>query len=914
MRRGAAGAEGVLDAGTWQTTEGEGGLAAGGQVRVVQQRDERPAEFLVPREQRQAPQQPRQSPASRWGSLDQALLDQGRHRRAPEQGALDQGGLSLVRGREKIKQGREVAATRGEAWILEQGGEGGHGACKVVLFEYVAAPTSGGSPANPQQRVRFFIAISRSTYTVPYLYSADPNLQIEALQAVLSPVLIEQGVGLVELQFRRERPGWVLRVTIENPEGQDPGAGITLDRCADVSRAISAALDATDQIQPAYTLEVTSPGVERPLHGAADFRRFEGLMAKFVLRTPVSEGPLKGQSALVGRLRGADEGGGALLEVAIRGGVHRQALPTGDLKLAHLVYAPAAGATRGRAPAKGSKPAPSGGRSARKKNSELRMATQNTETNLGFIIEQVAKEKGIDKTVLTKTVEEAIRKAALNIFGDTREFEARFNESTGQLDLLLYMLVVEDEEVDRPEREISIDEVRKRGLEAELGEELGFPVYWHPSDAKLAKEQDEAFGDLLGLKQARSTFGRIAAQTAKQVLLTGIREAERDLIYNEFKDREGKLIKGIVRRFEKGNNIVVDLGKTEGILISKEQTPRESYRPNDRIVALVKHVDREGKGPPVVLSRQDPRLVEKLFEAEVPEIYDGIVRIVSVAREAGARSKIAVASHHSDVDPVGACVGMKGSRVQAVVQELRGEKVDIVPFDHDPAKFVINAVQPAEVTKVIVDDSDHRMELVVSDEKLSLAIGRKGQNVRLASQLTGWKLDIISETRFRQLEEESLRGLQQIDGLHEDMARALYRAGFRSPEELADADPDELASTGVVDDAGAAALHASAVEHLEAVRQRRLQAARGKNEALSDREKLALIPGIGDHTVELLIEAGYHTPEGVAREEETRLAYRVGLNENKAALLRAAAQQLLDTDWKTIDAVRLMRRASPGVR
>ncbi|MCS6900167.1 MAG: transcription termination factor NusA [Myxococcales bacterium] len=538
------------------------------------------------------------------------------------------------------------------------------------------------------------------------------------------------------------------------------------------------------------------------------------------------------------------------------------------------------------------------------------MATNNNtvETNLGFIIEQVAKEKGIDKSVLIKTIENAIHKAAQNIFGENREFEVRFNEEKGQFDLFLYMMVVE--EVDLPEREIALEEVRKRGLEAELGEELGFQVFWHPSDALSAKQQDAEYGDLLGLKQARSTFGRIAAQTAKQVLLSGIREAERELIYNEFKDKEGKLVKGIVRRFEKGNNIVVDLGKTEGILPAKEQTPRETYRPNDRIVALVKHLDREGKGPPVILSRQDPKLVERLFEAEVPEIDEGIVRIWSVAREPGARSKIAVSSHHADVDPLGACVGVKGSRVQAVVQELRGEKVDIVPYDPDPAKFVINAVQPAEVTKVIVNSEDQRMELVVPDEKLSLAIGRKGQNVRLASQLTGWKLDIISETRFRQLEEESIRGLQQIEGVSNELARELYRAGFRSPEEIADADPNDLASTGVVDEAGAQNLHDLAAAYLEKIRRQRLEAAQKKTEALSDKEKLALIPGIGDRTVELLIEAGFHTPEGIAREDEVRLAQRVGFSNHKASQLKIAAQHLLDTDWKTIQAVRLPKRPS----
>ena len=316
------------------------------------------------------------------------------------------------------------------------------------------------------------------------------------------------------------------------------------------------------------------------------------------------------------------------------------------------------------------------------------------------------------------------------------------------------MTVVDD--VADDDREIAMEDAQRLGLEAEMGEELGFQIFWHPSDAKKAAEQDKDYGDILRVKQARQAFGRIAAQTAKQVLIQRVRDEERDLIFNEFKDRKGELIKGVVRRFEKGNNLIVDLGRTEGILPFREQTPRETYRPGDRIVAYVKDIDREARGPQVILSRSDPRLVEKLFEAEVPEIYEGIVKIVACAREPGARSKIAVTSRDADVDPVGACVGMKGARVQAVVQELRGEKIDIVPFDRDPARFVCAAIQPAEVSKVIVDEADGRMELVVPDEKLSLAIGRKGQNVRLAAQLSGWKLDIISEAKFKQMEEEAV--------------------------------------------------------------------------------------------------------------------------------------------------------------
>ncbi|MCU0680967.1 MAG: transcription termination factor NusA [Polyangiaceae bacterium] len=546
------------------------------------------------------------------------------------------------------------------------------------------------------------------------------------------------------------------------------------------------------------------------------------------------------------------------------------------------------------------------------------MATQvatGIETNLGFILEQVAREKGIEKRVLIETVEAAILKAAQSAFGPTRELEPRFNEETGQVDLYLYMTVVE--EIAQPEREISISDVQAHDAKAkrdddrlngEVGDELGFQIFWHPADAQKARQQDEEFGHMLHIKQARAAFGRIAAQTAKQVLLARVRDAERDLIYNEFKDKQGELIKGIVRRFEKGNNLVVDLNKTEGVLPSREQTPRETYRPGDRIVALIKIIDREARGPQVVLSRQDPRLVEKLFEAEVPEIYEGIVRIVSVARESGARSKIAVASRDADVDPVGACVGMKGSRVQAVVQELRGEKIDIVPYDRDPAKYVIAAIQPAEVLKVIVDDSDHRMELVVPDEKLSLAIGRKGQNVRLAAQLTGWRLDIISESRFRQLEQESLVAMQGIDGVDEASARALYRSGFRSPEEIADATPGELASVVGGNEGAAERLRASAEGALEKKRLERLQAAREKGEPVGERDKLLLIPGMTERTAEALGEAGYSTLDSVVREDPDRLAIKAGLGSKKAQLIQQAARAFAEGEWPQVEAARVLAR------
>ncbi|HQY61957.1 MAG: transcription termination/antitermination protein NusA [Myxococcales bacterium] len=532
------------------------------------------------------------------------------------------------------------------------------------------------------------------------------------------------------------------------------------------------------------------------------------------------------------------------------------------------------------------------------------------EPNLLQAIEMVARDKGIDKARLIKTVEEAILKAAQSVFGPTRELEARFNDETGQVDLFQYMTVVDDPSDD--EREIALEDAEQAGLEAELGEELGFQIFWHPSDAKKAAQQDKDFGDILMVKQARSTFGRIAAQTAKQVLIQRVRDEERDLIYNEFKDKKGELIKGVVRRFEKGQNLIVDLGRTEGILPFREQTPRESYRPGDRIVALLKDIDREARGPQIILSRSDAKLVEKLFESEVPEIYEGIVRVVACAREAGARSKIAVASRDSDVDPVGACVGMKGSRVQAVVQELRGEKIDIVPYDRDPARFVCAAIQPAEVLKVIVDEADKRMELVVPDEKLSLAIGRKGQNVRLAAQLTAWKLDIISDTKFKQMEEEAIAQLQRLDGVSDAVARSMYRQGFRALEELLEASEEELVAIPGLGGAEAAeAIKASAEKTMERLRQERISNVASRTEPLTERDRLLFLRGVGERTVQLLEEAGYRTIEEILREDEDKLAIKTGLGIKKARALKQGAESFLANEWHEISDV-LKRAQAPG--
>src|SRR5690349_9521661 len=446
---------------------------------------------------------------------------------------------------------------------------------------------------------------------------------------------------------------------------------------------------------------------------------------------------------------------------------------------------------------------------------------QEVTVSLSHIIDQVSREKGIDPKILVETMEQAILTAAKRTFGPNREIEARFNDDSGQVDLFQYMTVVD--EVSDPEREISASDAKRYGLEAELGEELGFQIFYLNEDTGRAKQQDKEFGDLLKLQQARSGFGRIAAQTAKQVIIQRIRDAERENIFNEFKDRKGEIITGIVRRFERGSNIIVDLGRAEGILPQRHQTPRETYRPGERIVAFLLDIDREARGPQIILSRTDTGLLVKLFEMEVPEIYEGIVRIVAAAREPGARSKIAVSSRDPDVDPVGACVGMKGSRVQAVVQELRGEKIDIVPYDRDPARFVCNAIAPAEVSRVIIDEANSAMELVVPDDKLSLAIGRRGQNVRLASQLTGWRLDVIGEAKFKLMEEEAIAALASIEKLDRNHALALYKQGFRTLDEVAEASEEELGSLeGLGGPTNAASLRRRAAQAMEGLRQRRL--------------------------------------------------------------------------------------------
>ncbi|MBX7084692.1 MAG: transcription termination factor NusA [Nannocystaceae bacterium] len=417
--------------------------------------------------------------------------------------------------------------------------------------------------------------------------------------------------------------------------------------------------------------------------------------------------------------------------------------------------------------------------------------------NLSAVVDQVCREKNISRDVLTETVVQAVLAAAKKVFED-REIEAQFDAETGNVNLFQVLYVVD--EIDHDNREITLEQAQRAGLEAEIGDELLFQIFYLEADKKRAEQQLKDYPELPMLRLGGHGFGRIAAQTAKQVIIQRVREAERENLFDAYKDKKGELMTGTVRRFERGAIIVeVDNGRAEAVLPVREQVPRESLRPGDRIVAYVKDVDKSARGPQIILSRTHRGLVEKLFEHEVPEIYEGIVRIEACAREPGARSKIAVSSRDRDVDPVGACVGMRGSRVQAVVQELRGEKIDIVPFNEDPARFVCNAIQPAQVSRVLIDADRHTMELIVPDDKLSLAIGKKGQNVRLASRLTGWRIDIHSESKIRDMERRSLAEIAAIPQVGEELALLLFQNGWRGLRDLAVADAEELAAMPGVD-------------------------------------------------------------------------------------------------------------------
>jgi len=400
-------------------------------------------------------------------------------------------------------------------------------------------------------------------------------------------------------------------------------------------------------------------------------------------------------------------------------------------------------------------------------------------TELARVIESVGKDRGIKREIIISALEQAVLSAAQKKYGPHANLEAHYNTDSGEIDLFLFKKVVDsDDDMLEETEEIKLEEAHKLDPNADIGDEIG-------------------------VKVETPDFGRIDAQSAKQVIFQKVRDAEREIVFNEYVHRKDEIITGIARRVERGN-LVIDLGKTDAVLPRSEIIPGEMFKPGDRIQAYLEDVVMTPRGPQILLSRTSPRYLMKLFEVEVPEIREGIVEIKLAAREPGARSKIAVVSKDRDVDPVGACVGMKGIRVQNVISELKGEKIDIIPYSDNPGVFVQSALSPADISSVRMDERTKTMEIMVEDDQLSLAIGRRGQNVRLAAQLTGWKLDIISKSKLQKRMTDALFNLKHIDGVNETLAQAIFQAGFLSCRQVADAGLDSLARIPGYGEEGAA--------------------------------------------------------------------------------------------------------------
>jgi N utilization substance protein A len=392
------------------------------------------------------------------------------------------------------------------------------------------------------------------------------------------------------------------------------------------------------------------------------------------------------------------------------------------------------------------------------------------------LIEQMGKDRGIDKQIITEALEAAMLTAARKKLGQHVDIEVHYNDEVGEIEVFQFKTVV-DKVLD-PEMQISKEE------------------------AQRTLDEEAQPGDSLGMKIDTSSFGRIAVQMAKQIIIQRVKDAERDNIYDEYKDRKGELVNGFVQRLE-GGNIIVNLGRAEGVLPLAEQIHRETYKRGERIRSYIVDVKKNAKGSQILLSRTHPSFLKALFEVEVPEISEGLIDIVSVVREPGKRGKIAVKAKDKDIDPVGACVGMRGSRVQSVVQELRGEKIDIIPYTEDAAKYVSSALSPAKVSRVFIDEENRTMTVIVPDDQLSLAIGKNGQNVRLAVKLTGWKIDMKSETMATAKEEEGYKALESIPGIEPAMAESIFNKGIKSIAMLAAVEPEALSSIPGVSEATA---------------------------------------------------------------------------------------------------------------
>jgi len=486
-------------------------------------------------------------------------------------------------------------------------------------------------------------------------------------------------------------------------------------------------------------------------------------------------------------------------------------------------------------------------------------------SNLNYVIDQVGKDKGIDRKVIIEALEQAVLTASRKKYGHQGEIEVRYNEEAGEIELFQFKQVVE--KVENPLTEISLQEAEALDNEAQIGDSLG---------VKLDTD-----------------FGRIGAQTAKQVIIQKVRDAERENVYNEFKDRKGDLVSGTVQRMEKGN-LYVNIGRAEAVLLTKEQIPGEVYRQGERIRAYILDIQKNSKGPQIFLSRTHPGFLIKLFEMEVPEIAEGVIKIISAAREPGERAKISVYSSNRDVDPVGACVGMKGSRVQSVVQELRGERIDIIPWSQDQAKYVCNALAPAKISRVYIDEENRHMEMVVADDQLSLAIGKKGQNVRLASKLTGWKIDIKSESKMEKISSEILERFKDLPHIGDVHSRILYNEGFRSIKEVAEIDSEELARVLEIEKEKAIEIVEGALQIVQKEEGGEVSKAMGPSPEGPAFDPVIQIEGVGEKTAEILEAHGFKTVQDILKTDVDRLSELPGIGIRKAEKLIQSAQRYVE--------------------
>jgi N utilization substance protein A len=492
----------------------------------------------------------------------------------------------------------------------------------------------------------------------------------------------------------------------------------------------------------------------------------------------------------------------------------------------------------------------------------------NSPIDLGSIMAQIGRDKGIDRQLLVEAVESAMLSAARKHFGHSLNLEAKFNEDTGEVEVVQFRVVV--------------DEVQ------DLGSQISF------ESARAQLDPDAMVGDEIGERLDTAKLGRIAAQTAKQVIIQKLRDAERGVIYEEYKNQKGELVNGIVQRFDRGN-LVVNLGRTEAVVPRREQILRERYRQGDRIRCMILDIDRSARGPQIILTRSHPEFLKKLFSIEVPEIAEQVVEIKAVAREPGERSKIAVISNDSAVDPVGACVGIKGSRVQAVVQELRGERIDIITWTPDEPSFVARALSPAVVNRVVVDEDQHSIEVIVNDDQLALAIGRRGQNVRLASKLTGWRLDVRSVSVADEESKRARSALELIPDITFTEAELLFQAGFRSPREVADASIDDITALEGFSESRASELMKAAASKAE-----ELEANPEVLPVVTDLDRLALPPEFRDR----LIAAGFTTIQSLVTTDPGELLANKGFSEEDTETVKTA----MDAFFRSGVAARLAER------